>query len=591
MIQVPESIKELYHRDTCKKNIRIHFPNGERSDICNNLIVKDSVSFTESLCSQDTLKFGLCESPVFECETVGVGNIKGATIEVFCEIYCDPSITGAEWKVDLQDYVYAIQYGTFVVDSCKSQGDIIHRKIVAYGTSALIGDITDPIEQRILTNGWISSANYTPKAFCFAIPNLNCGGLDDIFEKTEVQPYETEMSKNMDITWHNPDYPHSGTGTLNMRADVQPLGYEYRLTSNYNYLYSLYVDGFESCTEDILDWLVENYQYRPFGSSYTGFREREKIWDYVLAYVVESSHPQDFYKLEPGSNIFNFYPYLGSGQTGFEVWVPTGDVVVSVYSTYPTETYLETVIIPSTITTQNKFYKRTLKSEYSVLDYYLLNIPKLKDRFGYYSCDTTQIPSIRDILDNSLETIGRFGRINRRNEFELLTLKRLFGLDPDEDLYPGEDLYPQGVTGGWLYPEDYQSCWYDDEYTKPFGAVVCNYKNTSEVDSEFTLFLPGYSLITDPSTYQTYKIQGNLLIDGMLLTQNQAQAICESVADSIVGVSYMPVDFVGRGLPYVEAGDTFEILTKSNESITTIVLNRTITGEQTLTDSYKSVGE
>ena len=51
----------------------------------------------------------------------------------------------------------------------------------------------------------------------------------------------------------------------------------------------------------------------------------------------------------------------------------------------------------------------------------------------------------------------------------------------------------------------------------------------------------------------------------------------------------MPVEFTGRGLPYVEAGDTFEILTKSNDSITTIVLNRTIKGEQCLIDSYKSV--
>jgi hypothetical protein len=52
----------------------------------------------------------------------------------------------------------------------------------------------------------------------------------------------------------------------------------------------------------------------------------------------------------------------------------------------------------------------------------------------------------------------------------------------------------------------------------------------------------------------------------------------------------MPVDFVGRGLPYVEAGDTFEVLTKLNDSITTIVLNRTLTGDQTLKDQYKSTG-
>ena len=98
MISITSEIKELYHQDHCYKNIRIHFPNGERTDICNNLIVKDSVSFTESLCSQNTLKFGLCESPIFECEVVGVGNIKGATIEVSCEIECPATVEDAAWR-------------------------------------------------------------------------------------------------------------------------------------------------------------------------------------------------------------------------------------------------------------------------------------------------------------------------------------------------------------------------------------------------------------------------------------------------------------------------------------------------------------
>ena len=78
-------------------------------------------------------------------------------------------------------------------------------------------------------------------------------------------------------------------------------------------------------------------------------------------------------------------------------------------------------------------------------------------------------------------------------------------------------------------------------------------------------------------------------IKSNLWTENQIKAICTTIADNLEGVRYMPVDFVGRGLPYVEAGDTFEILTKSNDSITTIVLDRTLSGEQTLTDSYKSV--
>ena len=43
MLQIPDEIKELLHRDSCQKNIRIHFPNGERSDICNNLIASNAL--------------------------------------------------------------------------------------------------------------------------------------------------------------------------------------------------------------------------------------------------------------------------------------------------------------------------------------------------------------------------------------------------------------------------------------------------------------------------------------------------------------------------------------------------------------------
>ena len=131
MLTIPSEIKDLLHQDTCEKNIRIHFPNGERTDVCNDMIVQDSVSFTESLCSQNELKFGLCEASIFECETVGVGNIKGATIEVYCEVVCPASVTGAEWKIDLQKYVYPIPYGSFTVDSAVRQADMAHRRIVA----------------------------------------------------------------------------------------------------------------------------------------------------------------------------------------------------------------------------------------------------------------------------------------------------------------------------------------------------------------------------------------------------------------------------------------------------------------------------
>ena len=160
---------------------------------------------------------------------------------------------------------------------------------------------------------------------------------------------------------------------------------------------------------------------------------------------------------------------------------------------------------------------------------------------------------------------------------------------PDTDNYPGESVYPKGVTGGSIRTNDYQSCWYDDNYIKPFGAISCKFKDTNNADCQLIYYLQGFDDSSDENTFQVYSLDDNEIIKSTQWTQAQIEAFCAVIANSIEGVSYMPVDFKGRGLPYVESGDTFEILTRSNDSITTIVLNHNIVGEQTLTDSYKSV--
>jgi len=197
--------------------------------------------------------------------------------------------------------------------------------------------------------------------------------------------------------------------------------------------------------------------------------------------------------------------------------------------------------------------------------------------------------NLRTLFNSYLETCGLFGMLDRHNIFRTLNIKRQFHLVPSNVLYPNYDRYPEGVSGGKLLPEDYRSCWYDDQYTLPFGVITCQYKNAEQEDCEYMLWLTGFNENSDPNTYLTYELSDNELIKNSLWTQAQIEAICNTIATNINGVRYMPVDFAGRGLPYVEAGDTFEILTKSNDSITTIVLNRTITGEQTLIDTYKSV--
>lgn len=86
MLVVPDKVKELFKADSVIKNFRISFPNGEHPDITNDQIVYESVVLTESICSQDTFRFGLAESPVLEFEAVGIQNIKDCEINAFLEL-------------------------------------------------------------------------------------------------------------------------------------------------------------------------------------------------------------------------------------------------------------------------------------------------------------------------------------------------------------------------------------------------------------------------------------------------------------------------------------------------------------------------
>lgn len=119
MINISEEVKQLLKSDSTRKRIRIHFPNGDRADITDENLVEESVSFTESICSQG-FRFGLCETPRIEFETIGIENIKGKRIECSIEIE-----TSEGW--------YSIPLGLFTVSSSRINSIALNqRKIVAY---------------------------------------------------------------------------------------------------------------------------------------------------------------------------------------------------------------------------------------------------------------------------------------------------------------------------------------------------------------------------------------------------------------------------------------------------------------------------
>jgi hypothetical protein len=117
MLNIPAEIRNLFKMDGIRKNIRIHFPNGEREDITNDNIIKDSFRFSERLCSRDSLKFGLCEANSLEVECFDVANVKGATIEASVELLLDEPITITETRKDLVYDNITVNFGTsFIIE-------------------------------------------------------------------------------------------------------------------------------------------------------------------------------------------------------------------------------------------------------------------------------------------------------------------------------------------------------------------------------------------------------------------------------------------------------------------------------------------
>lgn len=582
MLTIPQEIKDLLHLDHCKKNIRIHFPNGERTDICNDLIVKDSVQFTESLCSQDSLKFGLCESPIFECETVGVGNIKGATIEVSCEIYCEPTVSGSEFKTDIQHYIYSIPYGTFVVNEAKRQADMIHRRIVAYGgTATFYSGISNSFEQRkdYYYPGPFSSIVYDANTFLLAVSNIGVKQYSpSVFNATEVTPGSTSNETiQTPKTWrYNGSQMYIVFGFT--RKDY---GNDF---ATRDVLCQINGDIDEDFVNQVVDDAIEMGLRYGMPADFMTRQQWKQMLNYMWASYSDSQYGPYEKSIKYNSLPFLCYPFLEEGNGGISVAYRLRYIYISSYGSGVLEqiTYDQDYIDNLTVL--------KLTSKYPELNNYTThfeNVP-IGSSYNRQFIPPEDYDSVKE-LNRIIELSGLFGFTHRNSSFDLVNIKRQFGLLPDTTTYPESTLYPSGVVGGSIKREDYQSCWYDDEYTKPYGLVKCTYKDSNNDEITELYFLTGYDGESDPETYLTYDLSDNEIIRNNIWTGTDIHTICQRVATNIEGVSYMPVDFVGRGLPYVEAGDTFEILTRSNDSITTIVLNKTTSGEQTLTDSYKSV--
>lgn len=569
MLDIPYEVQELLHRDSTVKNFRIHFPNGEREDITNEELNSESVSFTESLCSESNLKFGLCEASCLSFETIGVGNIKGCTIEAWLEV----DISSLEEEIlseiaiyppDLDYPVYQIPYGRFVVDSCRRQKDFTERQVVAYTEVYHAESGLNPIEVAKQQFGIPQNVPYTVDSCMFAASNIKNPDIAS-FGLSEKDPsWEIELETQTVTTIDD------GSG---WEFEYQVEYYRIQLdteVTNYDDFESVYwpiftvnqsaVDLYDECYRESGLPVDGRYQY----PAQVYLERRTKISDDPTEneYEEVSRVPLDpAYAIYPGIGYYKDYSMRiefttevtarYDGHTEFFGWMLYRD-------------------------------KERSLTRYNLNGGFNVSFPRKKSGKLYYADEGINYAAL---INSHLELLGMFGRSGRDGKYQLVTLGCLDGLLPAEDLYPADDLYPDDGWDEQAGKSTYSDLWYDEYEVQPFGRIIARYRN---LDGEIVTCTYQF----DPEKPNTYYLNDNLILQsGSYEEYEIREMLDETLIPNLPSAGYVPMELECVGLPYLEAGDRIEVETGEEEPLRTYILQRTLTGIQGLQDEIEVSGD
>lgn len=562
MLEIPEQVEQLLRRTSIRKNFRIHFPNGEREDIISNNLVSESVTLTESLCSEANLKFGLCEASTLEFTTIDVGNIKGCVIEAQLEV--DLSLLDAaeitEFAVypeDLDYPVYPIPYGVFTIDSCRRQKDMAQRDVVAYSEAHHTDSEISPIEQAKQQFGIKENVPYRIGSKEFLLSNIKNVDVAEYVTHERLPPWTVTLDHRSVVT-----------------IDDSGSGWEFE--------YEVAYLRIELSEEDIGYDLFYSLYRADFSVNKAAFEEYDHTYREAAGFEVDERY---------------FYPaqvWLGTkNKTTYnrEIRVP----VDGTYAIYPDIGYYKDYVFEIEFTTRVwaryagdvVFRGKLLDDGYSLTCYEALQ-GSFQMRFDRKKSDSiyyvdTEI-NYGEIINAHLELNGIFGKAGRNGKYQFVTLGNLDGLLPAEDLFPADDLYPDD---GWDVQAEksfYYDLWYDEYVIQPYGRVVATYRNT---EGE----LVEYSLQFAPENPNTYYIRDNIILQTGSYTEEEIEEILTAgLIPNLPSAGYVPMELECAGLPYLEAGDRIEVET-GEECLKTYILQRTLTGIQGLIDSIEVNGD
>lgn len=569
MLNLPETVKTLFCTDGVRKNFRAHFPGGEMADITNDQVVSESVRFTESICSQSSLKFGLTEASMIEFETVGVGNMRGMLIECSMEIDVSSlsaaqisAIEAGSWDGTLvqpaaSGLAYAafrVPYGVFRVKSCpRNQQAMAHRRVQAYSIGP--GTLSEnPFETAKLALLLPSGNVYAPqaKAFFYAAVGYKSPQLmaSAGYEKTLVSmPAGQEIIKNVDLQLtgggtrlfefiYRVGLTPPDTGVDNaamLAADLH--GYDYLTPLN-----------------DFAAWL-DGYGVDPAANGFDDLVQLVKHylpWAPTVYGVPLTESNEAILNYRPGGN--------SSAQVPYSLYIMTeredGHGVVSIHRD------------PNPAA---EIYKLTDTSTLTALDTVALSIPATLeqtvtiDGTAQRCWSFTDSVSLLDFANGFLELSAAFGRAARSGE---IVIDHLSSASP--------------VSIG---PGDMSELWWDETDVEPIGSVVYKYKDADGNEQTATCEIGSGSGVYDMTNNALFDVLANA-------TADQIEALIRQFFQPYAAaINYTPVQLDIRAMPWIEAADALQLTAEDSTVVNTYAMRHEISGIQALFAAIESSGD
>lgn len=602
MLTVPVQIKTLYKTDGVYKNFRAHFPNGERADITNSDIVRESLSFTESICSDNMLRFGGCERSSISFETVGVENILGLWIE--CGIEIDTtSLSAADLTAiqadpgdgvlvlaadsDIGRGYYRIPLGVFQVQSCpRDHQAMTHRQVSALSPKPWR---VSPVEAGKM-NWWAGGKKYTVNALAFVLACI--GANDPAFMTTEgwvktqksfPTPSTYTMANSALLTDENGD-----TVTVSYSANVRAYLIPWYNMADSSPLGALSLGDLDAagladfirtcCAEAEIDWDASN----------------------IKGYAEAVTGPDDFMRLVMGGVMPSVLWLDPFSNWNYTRTVLEGDIAVlsgQGPSYDDAQRYRQSVmqggnlrfVIPESIQVS---FSRSAGTPYS--ESFSTGISNKQPKAWVWSNSQTdplalmslKLPLAGQVTGqvNSSSRITTWSSWNAPKKMDELIsgYMELKGIM----LYPGRGEVKQvrlsRLSPVSILPGEYENVWWDDYNISPVGRVTYRYGENHDKTGRVTV----------GSGASVYDLRDNAVLSAVEAKPTDIQAFIKAGLKPALKElgGYCPAEIEMPAWPWLEPGDRLNIQTEDGVTVATYLLKRTISGVQMLRDSIEAPG-